>query len=78
MNNFIPPQLMQMLRGQNPQQAIMGMLQQNSKGNPMMENVVGMMNSGNTCGVEQIARNLCKSRGIDPDEAFKQISNQLK
>lgn len=79
MSNFnLPPQLIQMFKGGNPQQTIMGMLQQNTKGNPMMENVMGMMNNGNSKGVEQIARNLCKSRGIDPDEAFKQIQSQFK
>lgn len=79
MNNFnIPPQLMQMFKGGNPQQLAMNMLQKNAQGNPMVENVMGMMNNGNTSGVEQIARNLCKSRGINPDEMYKQVFEQFK
>lgn len=79
MSNFsIPSQLIQIFKGGNPQQAIIGMLQQNSKGNPMMENVMSMMNNKDSAGLEQIARNLCRSKNLDADALYKQISEQFK
>lgn len=78
MNNFqLPMQLLQMLKGGNPQQMAMQFLQQNSANNPMLQNVIEMMNNGNSSGVEQVARNLCKSRGLDPDQVMNQIKNQF-
>lgn len=77
MNNFqIPPQLMQMLKGGNPQQILSGMIQNNN--NPMLQNVMSMMNNNDSKGIEQLARNLCSSRGIDADELMKNVQNQFK
>lgn len=77
MNNFqIPTQLIKMLKNGNPQQIAMNMLQQNSNGNPMIENVINMANNNNSAGIETIARNLCKSRGIDADEMMNAIKKQ--
>lgn len=79
MNNFqLPMQLLQMLKGGNPQQMAMQFLQQNSANNPMLQNVMEMANNGNTSGIEQIARNLCKSKGIDPDQMMSQLQQQMK
>ena len=75
MNN-ISPQLIQMLKkGGNPQQMLMGILRNNS--NPMAENIIGLMNQNDSKGIEAIARNLCASRGINPDELLKNIQNQI-
>lgn len=78
MNNFqLPPQLLQMMKnGGNPQQMLMGML--NGKNDGVSQNIMSMLNSNNSNGIETIARNLCKSRGIDPDELMKSIQSQLK
>lgn len=79
MNNFqIPPQLMQMLKGGNPQQIAMGFLQQNTKGNPMMENLFSLANKGDGEAVEKICRNIIKSKGYDPDELMKNFQSQFK
>jgi len=76
----ISPQLMQLLKsGGNPQQLLMGMMQNGNMGNnPIMQNVMGMMNSGNTAGIEQIVRNVCKQRNLDPDELYRQVQSQFK
>lgn len=78
MNNFqLPPQLLQMMKGGgNPQQMLMSML--NGKNDGISQNIMSMLNSNNSNGIETIARNLCKSRGIDPDELMKSIQSQLK
>lgn len=76
MNNMqFPTQLIQMIKGGNPQQILSNMLQQNT--NPMAQNIIGLMNNNDNKGIEQLARNICKSRGIDPDELMKSVQNQF-
>ena len=64
--------------GGNPQQIAMNILSNNSKGNPLIENALNMVNQGNMSGVEQLVRNICKNRGIDADEMLKNVQNQFK
>lgn len=73
-----PMNLIQMLRsGGNPQQMIMNMMRQNAGSNPVMNNALQMAEKGDTKGLENLARNLCKERNINPDDAIKQIASQL-
>lgn len=73
-----PMNLIQMLRsGGNPQQMIMNMMRQNAGSNPVMNNALQMAEKGDTKGLENLARNLCKERNINPDDAIKQITSQL-
>lgn len=74
----ISPQLFQMIKSGNPQQIAMQMLQNNSNGNPMMENILGMINNNDSAGIETIVRNLCSSRGINADELFNEVQNQFR
>ena len=58
---------------------VMGIMQQimsNNRvmGNPMIKNAMSMAQSGNSKGIEQMARNLCKEKGINPDDVMKQIT----
>lgn len=57
---------------------VMGMIQQmisnnQMMSNPMIKNAMSMAQSGNSKGIEQMARNLCKEKGINPDDVMKQI-----
>lgn len=72
-----PMQLIQMLKGGNPQQMLMGMLTQQSGNNPMMKNVLEMVQKNDAAGVEQLARNLAKEKGINADDAISQIRQQF-
>ena len=45
--------------------------------NPMAKNAIGMAQSGDTKGIEQMARNLCREKGINPDEMIKQIKSRM-
>lgn len=73
-----PMQLMQMMRnGGNPQQMIMNMMKSQAGNNPVMNNALQMMEKGDNAGLEKLARNLCKERNINPDEAFNQIKGQF-
>lgn len=60
----------------NPQKFAMDMMKQNS--NPMMKNLMEMVQSGNTKQIEQFARNICKERGMDFDKSFAEFMKQIK
>ena len=72
-----PMQLIGMLKGGNPQQMLMNMLTQQSGNNPMMKNVLDMVQKNDAAGVEQLARNLAKEKGINADDAISQIRQQF-
>lgn len=62
----------------NPNQFVQNMLNNNKvTGNPMAMNALDMMKNGDNEGIEKMARNVCKQRGINPDEAIQQIRQQL-
>ncbi len=67
-----PFQIIQML-SQNPQQAINKML----GSNPMTNNLIKMINEKDQSGIEQMARNLAKEKGIDPDKLYNQIKEKF-
>jgi hypothetical protein len=61
---------------------VMGMVQQmmsNSQvmSNPIIKNAMSMAQSGNSKGIEQMARNLCKEKGINPDDVMNQIKGNF-
>ena len=45
--------------------------------NPIAKNAIGMAQSGDTKGIEQMARNLCREKGINPDEMINQIKSRI-
>lgn len=70
---------MQMIQAfKNPQQFIQGMMN-NSQAmqNPILKNALEMAQKGDKQGVEELARNLCKEKGINPDEAISKIKGQF-
>ena len=77
MMQFNPMQLMQMMRSGNPQEVILGMLKRQAGNNPVLNNALNMAEKGDSKGIEQLARNLCKKNGVNPDEAMRQIKSQF-
>lgn len=71
-----PMQLISMIKGgQNPQQLMLNVLENRMGNNPMGQNLLNMARNGQTAEIEQFARNLYSSRGLDFDKelkAFKQ------
>ena len=68
-----PINIFQMMKA-GPQQFIQQMIGNNQiMSNPIIKNALGMVQSGNSKGIEQMARNLCKEKGINPDDVMKQI-----
>lgn len=61
-----------------PQQFIQQMMGNNQiMSNPIMKNALGMVQSGNMQGIEQMARNLCKEKGLNADDVFNQIKSRF-
>ena len=71
-----PMQLMQAMK--NPQ-AFMNQIMGNRQmmNNPMIQNTVNMAQKGDMKGIEQMARNLCKEKGLNADEVFNQIKSKM-
>lgn len=71
-----PMQLMQAMR--NPQ-AFMNQIMGNQQmmNNPMIQNTVNMAQKGDAKGIEQMARNVCKEKGLNADEVFNQIKSKM-
>ena len=73
-----PMQLMQMIRnGGNPQQAIINIMKNQAGNSPVINNAINMMEKGDSAGLEKLARNLCKEKGINPDDMLSQVKNQF-
>lgn len=72
-----PINIFQMMKA-GPKQFIQQMMGNNQMmSNPIMKNALGMVQSGNTKGVEELARNLCKEKGLNADEVFNQVKGKF-
>ena len=60
----------------NPKDIAMKMLSQNN--NPIFKNLIDMANKGDSKGVEEFARNICKEKNIDFDKQFGEFMNNFK
>ena len=73
-----PMQIIQLIKGgQNPQQLVMQILQQQAQNNPMGANLLELVKKNKAADVEQIARNLAKTKGIDFDTEFNSFKQLL-
>lgn len=73
-----PQDIIQMMRrGQNPQQIAMSFLEGQMSNTPMGQNLLELVKANKTADIEQIARNLCKQKGLDFDTEFKAFRQQL-
>lgn len=69
--NINPMQLIQLIKqGNNPQQLLMSILQQQGNNNPILQNATNLAKQGNMPMLQQIARNLAQQRGLDFDKEF--------
>ena len=73
-----PMNFFQMLKGVNPQQMVMKMMNNpQMANNPIAKNMFNMAKNGDLQGIEEIGRNIAKERGIDFDKAFNDFKNQF-
>ena len=63
----------------NPQQFLQSAMN-NTKlmQNPIMHNAIEMMQKNDYEGVENLAKNLCKEKGINYEQIYKEIKNYIK
>ena len=62
----------------NPQAFINQMMNNNQiMQNPIARNAFEMMRNNDSKGLEELARNICAEKGIDPDEALKQVKQRF-
>lgn len=62
----------------SPQQFLQSMIGNSQvMRNPMAKNAIGMAQNGDMKGIEQMARNLCQEKGINPDEMINQIKSRM-
>ena len=70
--------IIQLMRTVNPQQFLQQVMNNSQMmQNPMIKNTVQMAQNGDTKGIEQLARNLCKEKGINADDMFNQIKDKF-
>ena len=69
---FNPVMLTQIMR--NPQAFIQQAMQ---SGNPIMQNAIQMYQKGDKQGLNELANNLCKEKGINRSDFEKQIKSQF-
>ena len=62
-------------RGMSPKQIIN---QMSGNKNPMITNLMNMMQTGNSKGVEDFARNIFKEKGRDFDKEFGEFKKNFK
>ena len=71
-----PMQMLQVMK--NPQQFLQQMMGNSSvMKNPIARNAMQMAQKGNYKGIEKMARNLCKEKGIEADTALESLKSQL-
>lgn len=61
-------------KGVSPQKIV----EQMAGNNPMISNLIKMMNSGNVDGVETFARNMFKEKGRDFDKEFNEFKQKFR
>ena len=72
-----PMQLIAMIKnGQNPQQLLMSILEQNAN-TPMGANLLNLAKGNQTQEIEKIVRNIYKQKGLDYDQAFNALKETL-
>ena len=78
MYNVDPIYLLQAIKqGQNPEQLMLNILQNNMSSSPMGANLLKLAREGNTAEIEKIVRNISKQRGIDFDTEFPRFVQSL-
>ncbi len=78
MTGMNPMQIIAMIKnGQNPQQLVLSMLENQMGGTPMGDNLLTMARNGQSADIEKFARNLFESRGMDFDKEFTSFKSQM-
>lgn len=78
MYNVNPDMLVQAIKnGQNPQQLLLNILQNNMSSSPVGANLYELARTGQAAEIEKIVRNIAQSRGVDYDREFPRFVASL-
>jgi hypothetical protein len=70
---------MQIIKNGNPQELVLNMLQKDAqRGNQVAGTLIQMINSGDSQGIERVARNIAKEKGIDFDKEFNSFKQMFR
>lgn len=76
--NANPMQILQFVKkSKNPQQAVYNMVEKQMGNNPIFSNLLALAKNNKGEEIENIARNLCKERGVDFDKEFNSFRQNL-
>lgn len=76
--NTNPMQILQFVKkSKNPQQAVYNMVEKQMGNNPIFSNLLALAKNNKGKEIENIARNLCKERGVDFDKEFNSFRQNL-
>lgn len=76
--NVNPMQLIQMIKsGQNPQQLLMGILQNQAQQNPMYKDFLYLVQNNRAHEIEPIVRANFQKNGLDFDKEFNSFKKTL-
>jgi len=78
MMNMNPMQLAALLRGRDPRQVVMSMIQNNGINDPMINELVGYAQKGDVNSVTKIAENFFGQRGQNFGQEFNAFMSMLK
>ena len=70
---------MQIIKNGNPQELVLNMLQKDAqRGNQVAGTLIQMINSGDSRGIERVARTIAKEKGIDFDKEFNSFKQMFR
>jgi hypothetical protein len=70
---------MQIIKNGNPQELVLNILQKDAqRGNQVAGTLIQMINSGDSQGIERVARNIAKEKGIDFDKEFNSFKQMFR
>lgn len=76
--NTNPMQILQFVKkSKNPQQAVYNIVEKQMGNNPIFSNLLALAKNNKGEEIENIARNLCKERGVDFDKEFNSFRQNL-
>ena len=78
-NSIMILQLLQMIKNSgNPQQFVMNMVSTQANQNPVFANLLQLMKSNDSKGIEQVVRNIAASQGVDFDKDLRAYDSLAK
>ena len=72
-------QFIETVKRSNPQEFVANMVKETAKnGNPVMQNLSTLIETGNTREIENVVRNIANERGIDFDKEFNSFRQMFR